>query len=309
VRLENPKTIINRIQSPDIPFDRTINAYRGCEHGCIYCFARPTHAYHDLSPGLDFETQLFAKPNAAALLEAELARNGYAPSPIAMGTNTDPYQPIEQRFAITRALLEVLERYGHPTTITTKSFRVTRDIDVLAKLAKRDLVVVNLSITTLDPKLARAMEPRASAPHKRLAAIKALSQAGVPTNVFVSPIIPGLNDPEIERIIEAAAKAGAQGASSIHLRLPWEVRDLFWEWLGATFPDRLNKVRGLVRDMRMGRENDPRYGARMKGVGPYAELLRARFEAACRRHGLTRERYALATKHFIAPGAQLRLAF
>ncbi|MEX6722939.1 PA0069 family radical SAM protein [Parapedomonas caeni] len=301
VTVEQPRTIISRNSSPDIPFDRSINAYRGCEHGCIYCFARPTHAYHDLSPGLDFETRLFAKPDAARLLAAELGRRGYTPAPIAMGTNTDPYQPIERQWRITRQLLEVLAAWGHPATITTKSHLVTRDIDILAPMAARRLVSVNISITTLDPRLARAMEPRAATPRRRLDAIRALSDAGIPTSVFVSPIIPALNDHEIERILSAAAEAGARGAASIPLRLPHEVRGLFEDWLAKTYPDRARHVMTLQHDIRGGRANDPRFGERMRGSGPYAEAIRARFSAACRRLGLDRAPAPLALDQFHCP--------
>jgi DNA repair photolyase len=301
VSLERPRTILTRNDSPDVPFDVSLNAYRGCEHGCAYCFARPSHAYLGLSPGLDFETRLTAKLEAPRLLAEALAKPGYTPSPIAMGTNTDPYQPIEKRFGLTRAVLEVLDAHGHPCTITTKNHLVTRDLDVLERLAARDLVVVNLSVTTLDPALARALEPRASAPHRRLAAIRALAQAGVPVNVFVSPLIPALNDHELEAILEAAAKAGARGASSIPLRLPHEVKDLFVQWLRVNRPDRAERVLGHVRAMRGGGLNEPRFGARMRGEGPYAALMRRRFEAACTRLGLARDRFALATQLFRPP--------
>lgn len=309
VTIEQPRTVLTRNQSPDLPFDRSVNAYRGCEHGCIYCYARPTHAYMDLSPGLDFETKLFAKPNAARLLEKELGKRGYTPSPIAMGTNTDPYQPIEKRFAITRSLLEVMERTGHPVTITTKNFAVTRDIDLLAKLAARDLVAVNISITTLDHRLARLMEPRASTPKRRLEAIRLLSNAGVRVSLFLSPLIPGLTDHEIERIVEAAASAGAHSASSILLRLPWEVADLFKEWLHENVPERAERVLSLLRQCRDGRTNDPNFGSRITGgQDAYARMLRARFRAACKRHGLARDDFALATRHFRPPqGPQLSL--
>lgn len=309
VTLETPRTILTRNQSPDLPFDRSVNAYRGCEHGCIYCYARPTHAYMDLSPGLDFETKLFAKPDAAALLERELGKRGYTPSPIAMGTNTDPYQPIEKRYAITRSLLEVMDRTGHPVTITTKNFGVTRDIDLLARLAERQLVSVNISITTLDHRLARALEPRASTPKRRLEAIRLLSAAGVPVNLFLSPLIPGLTDHEIERIVEAAALAGARGASSILLRLPWEVAALFEAWLATHVPDRAARVLSLLRQSRDGRTNDPSFGSRLSGGhNAYAQMLRARFGAACRRHGLMRDDFSLSANHFQPPqGAQLSL--
>lgn len=309
VTIETPRTILTRNQSPDLPFDRSVNAYRGCEHGCIYCYARPTHAYMDLSPGIDFETRLFAKPDAAALLEKELGKRGYTPSPIAMGTNTDPYQPVEKRYAITRGLLEVMDRTGHPVTITTKNFGVTRDIDLLARLAARQLVSVNISVTTLDHRLARLMEPRASTPKRRLEAIRLLSEAGVHVNLFLSPLIPGLTDHEIERIVEAAASAGARGASSILLRLPWEVAGLFEEWLAEHVPDRAGRVLSLLRQSRDGRTNDPNFGSRMTGGGnAYAQMLRARFRAACTRHRLTRDDFSLSGSHFRPPqGPQLSL--
>lgn len=301
VTLEQPKTIITRNQSPDIAFDRSINAYRGCEHGCIYCFARPTHAYHGLSPGLDFETRLFAKPTAAALLRQELDRRGYTPAPIAMGTNTDPYQPIERHYRITRDILELLLETRHPATITTKNHLVTRDADLLSAMAALDLMVVNISVTTLDRGLARAMEPRASTPARRLEAIRLLAARGVPVNVFVSPVIPHINDHEIEAILEAAAQAGALGASSIHLRLPHEVKDLFKAWLAEHRPDRAERVMNHVRAMRQDRENDPDFGTRMRGTGAYAEMMRARFEAGCKRYGLQRDRFVLRGDLFRAP--------
>jgi DNA repair photolyase len=307
VMLETPRHAITRNQSPDIPFDRSLNAYRGCEHGCVYCFARPTHAYLDLSPGLDFETKLMAKQNMAALFEAEISKPGYKVDVLAMGTNTDPYQPIERDHKITRSVLEVIERFGHPCTITTKNHLVTRDIDILARLAEHDLVAVNISITTLDAKLARAMEPRASTPVKRLEAIRLLSEAGITVNVFVSPVIPGLNDHEIERILEAAKNAGAHGASSIHLRLPHEVKDIFKSWLKDRVPDRAERVMNHVKDMRSGKENDPRFFNRMSGSGVYADLLRARFNAACVRLGLTRDRFTLRRDLFRVPGVAAQL--
>jgi DNA repair photolyase len=303
INFETPKHVISRNSSPDLPFDRSINAYRGCEHGCVYCFARPTHAYLGLSPGLDFETRLTAKQNVPALLRAELSKPSYRAAPIAMGTNTDPYQPIEKRFEITRSILDILEEFGHPCTLTTKNHLITRDIDILARLAKRNLVVVNISITTLDAKLSRAMEPRASTPAKRLETIEKLTAAGIPVNVFVSPLIPGLNDHELERILAAAKTAGASGASSIHLRLPHEVKDIFKTWLKERMPDRAERVMHHIRDMRAGNENDPRFGHRMQGSGVYAELLRARFNAACTRLGLARERFSLVVNQFRVPGA------
>src|SRR5207342_2339901 len=249
VSVDSTRKIITRNESPDISFDRSINPYRGCEHGCVYCFARPTHAYLGLSPGLDFESKLLAKPDAPELLEKELAASGYEPRMIAIGTNTDPYQPIEREHKIMRGILEVLERAGHPVGIVTKSALVTRDIDILQRMAKRNLVKVALSVTTLDPKLARTMEPRASTPPKRLEALRQLSDAGIPATVMVAPVIPALNDSEIERILDAAAHAGVKEASYVLLRLPLEVRDLFREWLMANYPDRYRHVFTLIRDM------------------------------------------------------------
>jgi DNA repair photolyase len=298
VRIERPKSILSRNQSPDLPFDVSVNAYRGCEHGCIYCFARPSHAYLDLSPGLDFETKLTAKPEAPKLVEAALMAPGYTPSPIAMGTNTDPYQPIEARYRITRGILHVMNRLGHPCSITTKSARVIEDIDLLTKLAQRQLVLVNISLTTLNPELARAMEPRASSPAKRLAAIETLTKAGIPVNVFVSPLIPQLNDHELDAILAAAKAAGARGASSIALRLPFEVAPLFRAWLENHYPDRAARIMHHIQDMRGGRDNDPRFGHRMKGQGAYADMMRMRFAAACRKHGLTRDHFKLSAEHF-----------
>ena len=310
VQVEKPKTIISRNTSPDISFDRSINPYRGCEHGCVYCFARPTHAYLGLSPGLDFESKLFAKPDAPALLEKELAAADYEARMIAIGTNTDPYQPIERERKIMRGILEVLERAGHPVGIVTKSALVTRDIDILSRMAKRNLAKVALSVTTLDPKLARTMEPRASTPPKRLEAIKRLAEAGIPTTVMVAPVIPALNDSEIERILDAAVHAGAKEASYVLLRLPLEVRDLFREWLMANYPDRYRHVFTLIRDMRGGRDYDSQWGTRMKGTGPMAWMIGRRFEIACEKLGLNKRRTKLTTDHFAKPkrnGQQLSL--
>ena len=310
VTVESPRTIITRNQSPDIGFDRSINPYRGCEHGCVYCFARPTHAYLGLSPGLDFESKLFAKPEAPVLLEKELAASGYEPRMIAIGTNTDPYQPIERERKIMRGILEVLERTGHPVGIVTKSALVTRDIDILARMAKRNLAKVAISVTSLDPKLARTMEPRASTPPKRLQALKQLSEAGIPTTVMVAPVIPALNDSEIERILDAATHAGVKEASYVLLRLPLEVRDLFREWLMANYPDRYRHVFTLIREMRNGKDYDSQWGTRMKGVGPMAWMIGRRFEIACEKYGLNRGRSKLTTDHFIRPersGQQLSL--
>ncbi|HEX6376661.1 MAG TPA: PA0069 family radical SAM protein [Allosphingosinicella sp.] len=308
VTVEKPRTIIAWNRSPDIGFDRSINAYRGCEHGCIYCFARPTHAFHDLSPGLDFETKLFAKPDAAKLLREELASPGYAVRPIAMGTNTDPYQPIEAQWRITRSVLEVLAETKHPVTITTKSDRVLRDLDILAPMAAQGLVSVALSVTSLTPSISRTLEPRAPAARKRLAAVKALNGAGVPAHVAIAPVIPGITDHEVEVIVEAAAEAGAAGIFYLPVRLPHEVAPLFRAWLDEHFPDRAAKVMNIIRAMRGGRDNDPNWFTRMSGAGPWAELMRVRFEIAVRKHGLNRDTKKLRTDLFVPPqGPQLRL--
>jgi DNA repair photolyase len=308
VTVEKPKTIITRNLSPDVGFERSINAYRGCEHGCIYCFARPSHAYHDLSPGLDFETRLFAKPEAAKLLREELARPGYSVRPIAMGTNTDPYQPIESKWRITRSVLEVLAQTRHPATITTKSDRVLRDLDILVPMAAEGLVSVALSVTSLKPEISRTLEPRAPAARKRLAAVKALSDAGIPVSVAIAPVVPGITDGEIEHIVEAAAEAGATGAFVLPVRLPFEVAPLFRAWLDEHFPERADKVMNIIRSMRGGRDNDPNWFSRMRGHGPWSELLFARFEKAARKHGLNKERVELRTDLFEPPqGPQLRL--
>jgi DNA repair photolyase len=308
VTVEHPRTIITRNTSPDIGFDRSINAYRGCEHGCIYCFARPTHAFHDLSPGLDFETKLFAKPDAAKLLREELAKPGYSPRPIALGTNTDPYQPIEGKWRITRSILEVLRETKHPVTITTKSDRVLRDLDIIAPLAAEGLISVALSVTSLTSAISRTLEPRAPSGRKRLAAVKALSKAGVPTSVAIAPVIPGITDHELDDIVAAAAEAGASGTFFLPVRLPFEVAPLFRAWLDEHFPDRADKVMNIIRAMRGGKDNDPNWFTRMQGFGPWAELLRVRFEVAVRKHGLNKEKAKLRTDLFRPPqGPQLRL--
>ena len=308
VTIEKPKTIITRNQSPDVPFDRSINPYRGCEHGCIYCFARPSHAYHDLSPGLDFETKLFAKPDASALLRAELMKRGYSAQPLAMGTNTDPYQPIEGRMRITRAVIELLSQCDHPLSITTKSDRVTRDIDLLASMAAKGLTLVVLSVTSLDPKVARTMEPRAPHPEKRLAAVKALAAAGIPTFVSISPVVPAITDHEVEALVARAAEAGARGVFFLPVRLPHEVAPLFRAWLETHYPDRAGKVMSIVQSLRGGRDNDPNFFSRMRGQGPWADLLRTRFQIACRKAGLVNERMMLRTDLFRPPeGDQMRL--
>ena len=310
VSVDSTRRIITRNHSPDIGFDRSINPYRGCEHGCIYCYARPTHAYLGLSPGLDFESKLLVKPEAASLLEKELASPEYEPRVIAIGTNTDPYQPIERKYQVMRHILEVLDRAGHPVGIVTKSALVLRDLDILARMAARDLVKVALSVTTLDAALARRMEPRAATPMRRLEALRRLAAAGVPTTVMVAPIIPSLNDMEIERILEAASAAGAREAGYVLLRLPLEVRDLFREWLREHYPDRVDHVFKLVREMRGGKDYDSRWFERQRGRGPYAYLIGRRFELACRKLGLNRRRMHLTTRHFRAPKvetAQLNL--
>jgi DNA repair photolyase len=298
---EKARRIITRNESPDIGFDRSINPYRGCEHGCIYCFARPTHAYQGLSPGLDFESKLFVKPDAPELLKKELADPKYTPRMIAMGTNTDPYQPIERKWRVTRGILEVLRDCGHPVGIVTKSALVTRDIDILADMAKKNLAKVALSITTLDPKLARAMEPRAATPSKRLETVRALSEAGIPTAVMVAPIVPAINDSEIERILDAAKAAGAESAGYVMLRMPFEIKDLFREWLREHFPAKEKHVISLVRSLHNGKDYDSSWGERQTGNGPYAWSIGRRFELACERLGLNKQRSRLTVAHFKHP--------
>jgi DNA repair photolyase len=297
------RTIIATNDSPDIGFDRSINPYRGCEHGCIYCFARPTHAYLGYSPGLDFESKLFFKPEAAKLLEQAFSRPGYKPAYIQLGANTDPYQPIERKLRITRGVLEVMERFGHPVGITTKNALIMRDVDILGRMGRSGLAAAAISVTTLDRKLARAMEPRASTPERRLEAIKVLSQAGLPVSISFAPIIPGLNDHELKAVIERGAQAGARIAHYTVLRLPLEIKDLFREWLQAERPQRAARVMSLVRQMRGGKDYDPQWGRRMKGEGPIADLIRARFAAACKRHGVNRERFVLDLGQFRRPAA------
>lgn len=305
VTVEKPKTILTRNQSPDIAFDRSVNPYRGCEHGCIYCFARPTHAYHDLSPGLDFETKLFAKPDAPALLRETLAKRGYVCQPIAFGTNTDPYQPIEAEWRITRGCIEVLAECDHPITITTKSDRVTRDIDLLAPMAAKGLAAVMVSVTSLDPKIARTVEPRAPHPERRLAAVAKLRTAGIPVYVSLSPVIPQITDGEMEHIMERAAEAGALGCFYLPVRLPHEVAPLFRAWLDTHFPDRAGKVMATIQSIRGGRDNDLNFHTRFRGQGPWAQLLRTRFKIAARRYGLDKEYISLRRDLFRPPaGAQ-----
>ncbi len=307
VTLESPRTVIARNQSPDIPFEQSINAYRGCEHGCIYCYARPTHAYLGLSPGLDFESKLTAKPDAAILLRRELQKPGYRCSPIALGANTDPYQPIERQYKITRQILEVLHEFNHPCTITTKSALVERDIDLLISMAEKHLVQVNLSITTLQPGIARKLEPRASAPHRRLQAIANLCQAGIPVNVMVAPVIPVLTDPELESILETASFEGAHSAAYMLIRLPLEIAGLFEEWLRAHFPDKADHVLNRIRDTRGGRANDPRFGCRIRGEGIFAELIGKRFRLAARKYKLDQSGAALDCSRFRGQPEQMTL--
>ncbi len=301
VTVESAKSVIQRNASPDLPFSLSLNAYRGCEHGCIYCYARPSHAYLNLSPGLDFETRLFAKPDAAQLLRAELAKASYRCSPIALGSNTDPYQPIEREWKITRQILEVLAAHKHPLTIVTKSALVERDLDLLAQLARDDLVKVYISVTTLDAQLARTMEPRAASPRRRLQAIQALNQAGVPCGVMAAPVIPFLTDAELEQVLQAAHEHGARSAGYALLRLPYELKDLFRDWLAVHYPLKAEHVMSRIREMRGGRDNDPEFGSRFRGNGLFADLLAQRFGKACERLGLNLDHRPLATGLFKPP--------
>jgi len=303
--------IITTNDSPDVGFERSINPYRGCSTGCVFCFARPTHAYLGLSPGLDFETRLFYKADAAKLLEAELSRPGYVCKPIMLGINTDAYQPDERRMRVTRSILEVLERTRHPVSILSKHSLVLRDLDLLTSLARDNLVTVSLTVTTLDDDLKRRLEPRAASPAARIRTLAALAAAGVPCGVMIAPVIPALTDHEMEAILEACAAAGVRSAGYVLLRLPYEIKDLFREWLAEHYPERAAHVMSIIRELRGGYDNDPRFGTRMRGTGPYAELLRNRFALACRRLGLnSTERGSLDTTRFHPPGpasAQLRL--
>ncbi len=301
VRIEVARSIISTNRSPDLPFDRSINPYRGCEHGCVYCYARPSHTYLGLSAGLDFETKIFAKTNAAELLRKELSRGDRAGSMIALGANTDPYQPVEKQLRITRSVLEVLSEFEQPITITTKSSLVARDIDLLAPMAAKGLAKVLISIGTLDAHIARTMEPRANSPARRIEAIARLSQAQIPAGVIVAPIVPALTDPDLERVLEAAAAAGARFASYVVLRLPMEVADLFIEWLQTHHPMRANHVMSLIRQIRGGRNNDSSFGIRMSGTGPLADLIRRRFEVACKRLGLNADRVLQRERATLAP--------
>jgi DNA repair photolyase len=302
---ERARSIIARNDSPDIPFEQSINPYRGCEHGCVYCYARPSHGYLNLSAGLDFETKLFAKTNAAERLREALAKRGYRPSPINLGANTDPYQPIERRYRITRALLEVLAEARHPCTIITKSAMVERDLDLLAELARDDLVAVLVSVTSLDNRLSAKLEPRASAPQRRIEAIRRLSEAGIPVGVLVSPVIPMVTDVDLEEILARARTAGARQASYAIVRLPHEVADLFREWLALHLPERAEHVMSLVRQMRGGRDNDSGFGTRMRGEGVFAELIARRFKVATGRLGYgVGESFTLRRDLFRAPTLQ-----
>ncbi|MDB6091567.1 MAG: radical protein [Gammaproteobacteria bacterium] len=309
---DRARAIISKNDSPDIPFEYSINPYRGCEHGCIYCYARPSHAYMGLSAGIDFETRLFYKADAGKVLEEELARPGYVCKPITLGANTDPYQPVEREMRVTREVLEVLARTRHPVSIISKSALILRDLDLLTDLARDGLVSVAISITTLSAETKRSLEPRTASPQARLRAVRELNAAGVPTGVMVAPVIPAITDHEMEPILEAATAAGARWAGYVLLRLPYEIKDLFRDWLTEHFPDRAAHVMSLIRDMRGGRDNDPRFGTRMRGTGPIAELLRNRFKIACRRLDLNSgSREVPQDTHLFRPplreGSQLQL--
>jgi DNA repair photolyase len=301
VRPDPARSIIARNRSPDVGFDQSINPYRGCEHGCIYCYARPSHAYVNLSPGLDFETKLFYKQDAAQLLEKELAALSYRCSPIMIGANTDPYQPIEREYRVTRSILEVMQRYRHPFSMITKSAMVVRDLDILSEMARDSLVHVTLSITTLDPAIKRTLEPRTASPQARLRAVRALADAGIPVSVMVAPVIPVITDAELEAILAAAAEAGARNAGYVLLRLPREIKELFREWLDVHEPLKARHVMSRLQDMRGGRDYDSRWGIRQRGVGEYAQLLQRRFELSCQRLGLNREAFTHHTQLFHKP--------
>ncbi|MEM7268834.1 MAG: PA0069 family radical SAM protein [Pseudomonadota bacterium] len=306
VAIDGSRAVINKVTSPDISFDRSINPYRGCEHGCVYCFARPTHAYLGLSAGLDFETKLTMKPDAPGLLRKALSAKRYKPKPIAIGTNTDPYQPIEKQYRIMRGVLEVLSEFRHPVTIVTKSALIVRDVDILGEMAANGLAKVSLSLTTLDASLSRKLEPRAATPQRRLWAIRQMSAAGIPTGAMLAPMIPAINDHEIEALVRAAAASGATAASYIALRLPLEVRDLFVEWLETHYPDRKDRVMRYVRELHGGKDYDPEWGKRLTGDGVYADLMRRRFQRAAAEHGLRRPNYddGLRTDLFRRPAEE-----
>ena len=312
VVFDSTRSIIARNQSPDLPFDRSINPYRGCEHGCVYCFARPTHAYHGLSAGLDFESRLFFKPDGPALLRKELSRPSYVPRPIALGMNTDAYQPVERQLKLTRAFLEVLSEHNHPVTLLTKSALIQRDIDILAPMAEKGLARVGVSLTSLDPRLSRLMEPRAAAPYRRLQTISALADAGLPVIAMTAPIIPALNEPEMEDLLEASAEHGAVSAGYVLLRLPFELKDIFHEWLAAHYPDRAAKVINILRDMRGGQDYDANWFERGRGRGVHARLISQRFKKTARRLGLDEPRPRLRTDLFRPaepPNGQMKLEF
>jgi len=314
VQPDAARSVITKNDSPDVGFEYSINPYRGCSQACVYCFARPSHAYLDLSPGLDFETKLFYKENAAQILEEQLAKPKYTPKPIALGINTDSYQPLEKRLEVTRSILTVLARTRHPVSIITKSALVIRDIDLLADMAKDNLVSVMLSVTSLSAEIKRTLEPRTASPQARLRTMKQLSEAGIPVGVMVAPVIPAITDHEMETILEAALECGATTAGYVLLRLPYEIKDLFREWLAEHYPDRAKHVMSLINQARGGKDNDPNFGSRMRGTGPYAELLRLRFEVATRKLGLnsSRVRLQLDTTKFRPPGpaaAQMTLRF
>lgn len=308
VTVEQAKSVIQRSDSPDLPFSQSLNAYRGCEHGCIYCYARPSHGYLNLSPGLDFETKLFAKPDAAKLLRAELAKPSYRCSPIALGSNTDPYQPIEREWKITRQILEVLAEFGHPLSIVTKSALIERDLDLLTQLSRDYLVQVFISVTTLDAELARKMEPRASSPHRRLQAMQRLNEAGVPCGVLVAPVIPFLTDAELEHVLQAAHDHGAQSAGYALLRLPYELKELFEDWLATHYPLKAAHVMNRLREMRGGSENDSGFGSRFRGNGLFSDLLAQRFRIACERMGFNLEDMPLDTGFFKPPSRNGQMA-
>ena len=308
VSVEVPRSVITRNTSPDISFDRSINPYRGCEHGCVYCFARPSHAYLGLSPGLDFETKLVARPDAPLVLRRELARRSYRPAPIAIGTNTDPYQPIEREYEIMRRILEVLDESRHPVTVVTKGTLIERDVDVLGRMARAGLACVGISVTTLDATLSRQMEPRVPSPQRRLQSIRKLADAGIPVRVMASPLVPGLTDTELEAILEAGKAAGATMASFIPLRLPREVSPLFQEWVAETFPGRADRIMRRVREMHGGRDYDPTWGQRLRGEGVYAEMLQNRFRVAIKRLGFSLTQPKLKTDAFVPPNADPRQA-
>jgi DNA repair photolyase len=310
VTAEPARSIISRNQSPDIPFAQSINPYRGCEHGCIYCYARPSHAYLNLSPGLDFETKIFYKARAAELLDQELRKPGYRCAPITLGANTDPYQPVERKLQVTRSLLEVMQKFAQPVSIITKSALITRDLDILAQMAEQQLVSVMVSVTTLDDDLKRRLEPRTPGGMTRLKTVRALADAGIPVGVLVAPIIPMVNDAELEKIIEHAAAAGARGAGYVLLRLPYEVKDMFREWLQTHLPLRAEHVMSVIRQSRGGKDYDARFGVRMRGSGEFAELIAQRFQLACKRTGLLQgRRLTLVTGHFRVPPEAGQIGF